>query len=277
MSAPVVDFHVHLAHYEQYQPSAVAWMEGMRGESMEAVIARYSDPQHMATMLREAGVDYACLLAELSPVTTGTCSNELVAEFCRPVPWFLPVASINPYLMLRPARELERYVREMGFRALKLYPTYQYYYPNDRMLYPVYARCEELGIPVMIHTGSSVFKGARLKYGDPLYLDDVANDFPDLPLLLVHGGRGFWYDRAFFLARLHPNVYVEIAGLPPGRLLDYFPELERIADKVIFGSDWPGVNIKENIAQVRALPLGEHAKEQILGGNAARLLGLPIA
>lgn len=188
----------------------------------------------------------------------------------------IPFANVNPYLTANPAREVERCVRELGMRGLKLYPTYQYFYPNDRMLYPVYARACELGVPVMVHTGSSVFAGARMKYGDPLYLDDVAVDFPDLPLLLVHGGRGFWYDRAFFLARLHPNVYLEVAGLPPQKLLAYFPELDRIADKVIYGSDFPGMPyIKENIETIRGLPLPEEAKEKILGGNAARILGLP--
>ncbi len=139
----------------------------------------------------------------------------------------------------------------------------------------LYAKAQELHIPVMIHTGSSVFKGARLKYGDPLHLDDVAVDFPDLTLLMVHSGRGFWYDRAFSLTILHANLYMEIAGLPPHKLLDYFPELERVADKVIFGSDFPGVpDIGRNIEAIRGLPLQAETKEKILGGNAARILGM---
>ena len=128
----------------------------------------------------------------------------------------------------------------------------------------------------MFHTGSSVFKNARLKYGDPLYFDDVAIDFPELNIVLVHGGRGFWYDKAFFLSRLHKNVYLEVAGLPPQKLPEYFPELEKIADKVIFGSDFPGLptGFKENIELIRNLPLSTEAKDKILGGNAARLLKL---
>lgn len=80
-----------------------------------------------------------------------------------------------------------------------------------------------------------------MKYGDPIHLDDVAVDFPDLGLLQCHSGRPFWYDKAISLARLHENVYMEISGLPPRRLLAYFPELERIAHKVIYGSYCPGV------------------------------------
>ncbi|RMG93858.1 MAG: amidohydrolase, partial [Candidatus Dadabacteria bacterium] len=135
--------------------------------------------------------------------------------------------------------------------------------------------CQELGWPVMVHTGSSVFRGAKLKYGDPLHLDEVAVDFPELTLLMVHGGRGFWYDRAEFLAGLHPNLYLEISGLPPRKLLSYFPGLERIHRKVVFGSDWPGnPGIRANVEAIRQLPLSEAAKEAILGGNAARILGL---
>ena len=134
---------------------------------------------------------------------------------------------------------------------------------------------QDLGIPVLIHTGSSIFPGTRLRYGDPLHLDDVAVDFPDLKLVMAHSGRGFWYDRAFFMSRLHKNVYMEISGLPPSRLLEYFPDLGRNADKVIFGSDWPGMpHIKRNIEAVAALPLPPAAVEKILGGNAARLLAL---
>jgi predicted TIM-barrel fold metal-dependent hydrolase len=106
-------------------------------------------------------------------------------------------------------------------------------------------------------------------------MDDVAVDFPELVLLMVHSGRGFWYERAYFLAKLHANVYMEISGLPPQKLLDYFPELERVADKVVFGSDWPGMpHVKRNIEIIRGLQLSGEAKEKILGGNAARILGL---
>ena len=94
-----------------------------------------------------------------------------------------------------------------------------------------------------------------------------------MPLIQVHGGRGFWYQRAFFLARLHRNVHLEIAGLPPHKLLEYFPELEKNADKIIFGSDWPGLrSIRRNIETIRSLPLSDDTKAKILGGNATRLL-----
>ena len=271
----IVDMHVHLIEYQPYHPWVIDWMRQSLGDQTEGFARRFREPANMVQYLREAGVDYAVVLAEVSPITTGMCSNEQVVEFCRGHRQLIPFASINPFLQSRPAEELERCVRELGMRGVKLYPTYQYFYPNDAMLYPLYARAVELGIPVMVHTGSSIFRGARLKYGDPLYLDDVAVDFPGLNLILVHGGRGFWYDRAFFLARLHPNVHLEISGLPPQHLLNYFPEVERIPEKVLFGSDFPGMPfIRQNIEAIRGLPLKEKTKELILGGNAARLLGL---
>jgi predicted TIM-barrel fold metal-dependent hydrolase len=270
----VIDFHLHAGFYHELHPWVSEWL----GESIEDPAAYVSDiltPEGIVRFLRENGVDYAVALAELSPITTGMLSNERVAELCQEVDCLIPFCNVNPSLVADLASELERYVTEMGFRGVKLYPTYQHFYTNDSRLYPLYAKAQELGIPVMVHTGSSIFRGARLKYGDPLHMDDVAVDFPHLTLLMVHSGRGFWYDRAYFLAKLHANLYMEISGLPPQKLLDYFPELERVADKVIFGSDWPGMpHIKRNIEIIRGLPLKEETKEKILGGNAARILGM---
>jgi len=134
---------------------------------------------------------------------------------------------------------------------------------------------EEHQVPVLIHTGTSVFKGAKNKYSDPLYLDDVAVDFPDLTLLMAHSGRGLWYDKAFFLSRLHPHLYLEISGLPPKNLLNYFPDMEKNIDRFVYGSDWPGIKaIDTNIEAIKKLPLAEESKRKILYGNAARILGL---
>lgn len=272
---PIIDFHLHPLKYETYQPGARGYLESVIGEDMEGYIEQMATSEAVVEMLEESGVDYAVVLAELSPITTGMISNEGVAEFCQASERLIPFANINPYLVTSPAEELERYVRGLGFRGLKLYPTYQHFYPNESTLYPLYAQAEELGIPVMIHTGSSAFRGSRLKYGDPLFIDDLAVDFPSLVLIQVHSGRGFWYDRALFLARLHEKVYMEIAGLPPQKLLTYFPDLERNSAKVLFGSDWPGVrSIKANIEALRTLPISEEAKRRILGENAAQILGV---
>jgi predicted TIM-barrel fold metal-dependent hydrolase len=271
---PVIDFHLHIIDPEDLRPWAKECLQTSSGQEMAYLDQLMRHPELMVEMLRQNGVAYGVVLTEISPITTGVVSNEAVAKFCQGHKALIPFANMNPFMQARPAEELERCVLEMGFKGLKLYPTYQGFYANDNMIYPLYAKAQELRIPVMIHTGSSVFRGARLKYGDPLRIDEVAVDFPNLNLIQVHSGRGFWYRCAFFLARLHRNVHMEIAGLPPQKLLEYFPELEKNADKIIFGSDWPGLrNIRANIEAIRSLPLSEETKAKILGGNAARILG----
>ncbi len=271
----IIDCHVHPAYYQTMTRSYDGYIRSKWGDRMDWMIETYSSPEGFLGLMDEGGIDYAVILAELAPITTGIANNEYVAEFCSKSPRLIPFASVNPLTTSRPAQELERLVEEYGFRGLKLYPTYQYYYPNDSMIYPLYAKAQELGIPVSMHLGSSIFTGSRIKYGDPIYVDDVAVDFPDLTLIQCHSGRPFWYDRAFGLARLHRNVYAEVSGLPPSRLLNYFPEMDRLADKVIYGSDWPGVpTIKENVQVIKGLALKEETKRKILGENAARILGI---
>ena len=273
--APRIDFHVHLSVYTHHREWVTEWMKRSHPAGYEDYIARYADPGAFEELLSAEGVDHACVLAELSPVTTGICTNEQVRDFCRGRTRLIPFCDINPHLHTDLGEELRRKVEGEGFRGAKLYPTYQHYYPNDPRIYPLYQAAQELKIPVLFHTGSSVFRGSRMKYGDPLYLDDLAVDFPRLNLVIGHGGRGFWYDRAQFLSKHHANVYLEISGLPPARLMTYFPELSRITDKVIFGSDWPGIPwIRRNMEAVGKLPLPAEGVDRILGGNAARLLRL---
>lgn len=277
MPVSCIDFHVHPspALRESTQPWVIDWLRISHPSDFDEYFQRYADPDIFADFLAAQGVKFACILAGLNQITAGVCSNELVRDFCRGRPHFIPFCDVNPNLFARPADQLKRLVEEDGFRGLKLYPTYQQYFLNDSRIYPIYGMAQNLGIPVLIHTGSSVFPGSRLKYGDPLHLDDVAVDFPDLKLVMAHSGRGFWYDRAFFLSKLHKNVYMEISGLPPAKLPEYFPDLGRNADKVIFGSDWPGMpHVKRNIDAIMALPLPPGAAEKILWDNAARLLGL---
>jgi len=105
-------------------------------------------------------------------------------------------------------------------------------------------------------------------------VEDVAIDFPDLTLVLAHGGRPLWMPSATFLARRFPHVYLEVSSVPPRRLLEYFPDLPRIADKVLFGSDWPGPGVKdigENLRAFRSTGLSESALESILVKNPERV------
>ncbi len=270
----VIDFHLHVTTVDEYNEWFLDWMRKLHGEEglthLQTVLA---SPESLLQFMDEQGIDYVVALAETNTMITGVSLNDRVAEFCRGSERLVPFANINPYVTFNQVSELERCVSKLGVKGLKLYPTYQHFYPNDNRLFPIYERAQELGIPVMLHTGSSVFPGSLMKYGDPLFLDEIAVFFPRLKIIQSHAGRGFWYDRAFFLAGLHENVYMDITGLPPQNLLKYFPDLERNADKIIFGSDWPGIiDIKRNVAAILELPISKSTKAKILGKNAAILL-----
>jgi predicted TIM-barrel fold metal-dependent hydrolase len=217
------------------------------------------------------------VLAEHCPRTSGNVRTETVLELCKKVPdFFLPFGSIDVNTDADPAELIGRYI-DQGIRGLKLYPSYQLYYPNDPRVYPLYEACQQAGIPVLMHIGSSVIPGTRIKYCDPIHLDDVAVDFPDLVLVMAHGGRGFWYDVCAFLAAHKPNVYIDVTGLVPGRLLEFFPELERHSGKYIFGTDWPAMpkSVKFNREVIARLGLSEPAQRRIFYENAARILKMP--
>jgi predicted TIM-barrel fold metal-dependent hydrolase len=135
---------------------------------------------------------------------------------------------------------------------------------------------EEANVPVMIHTGTSIFPSARNRFADPMPVDDVAVDFPKLAIILAHSGRPLYGETAFFLARRHANVHLELSGIPPKKILQQLPRLAEVADKTLWGTDWPSPGIRspsENVAAFRSLPLTEEAKEKILFGNAKALFG----
>ena len=126
----------------------------------------------------------------------------------------------------------------------------------------------------MIHTGTSIFPGARSKFGRPMELDDVAIDFPDLTVIMAHGGRPLWMDEAFFVLRRHKSIYLELSGIPPGKLLEYFPRIAEIGDRVIWGTDWPSPGVKglrANLDQFLQLPIDQHLKDAVTKNTPFRL------
>lgn len=284
----LIDVHVHVSRPEHEHPWVLEFIRDEYKGDIWALVQEVLTPAGLRPFLQQNGIDWAVALAEVNPVTTGNTPNEYVADLCAqanalpdppagPRGRLLPFASLNPFVVNDLADELERLVKEFGFRGFKVYPVYQHHYVNDSRMYPLYARAQELGVPMLVHTGSSVFKGARIKYGDPLHLDDVAIDFPRLTILMAHSGRPFWYAQAFWMARRHENVYMEISGLPGKKLLEYFPDLERLADKVVYGSDWPGnPYLRRNVEAIGALPLKAETKEKILWKNAAKILGVEV-
>ncbi|HHU87685.1 MAG: amidohydrolase family protein [Pelotomaculaceae bacterium] len=276
MKDTVIDFHVHLSEYESFGEDAFNFFSSAFPSKEEYVefCRIHSDPQAYLRLMDENGVDYSVVLAEISPLSTGVATNEMVEAFCQASPRLIPFCTINPYLHPNMGDMLEDLCLNHGFKGLKLLPSYNYFYPNDNFLYPLYAVAERLGIPVVFHTGSSIFRGTRIKYANPIFYDDVALDFPDMKIIMAHGGRGLWYNEAVIMSRLHKNIYIEVSGLPPQKLLEFFPDMGRFADKFIFGTDWPSVNVKKNIEIIRNLNISQEAISKILGGNAKKILGL---
>jgi uncharacterized protein len=271
-----VDFHTH-----PWQPELLAASTRDFIASISPAVRDHGkalrDPAFAARLLRAEGVDRAVLLPEHCPHTSGVVRTERVLELAACAPdFYVPFASVDPNSD-EDAPALLRSYLDAGARGLKLYPSYQFYYPNERRVYPLYELCCEYGVPLLLHVGSSVIRGTRLKYCDPLHLDDVAVDFPTLAIVMAHGGRGFWYDACAFLARHFENVYIDVAGLVPARLREYYPRLDAIADKLVFGSDWPAMprSPAQNAGAIASLGLNADALRRILYDNAATLLRLP--
>jgi predicted TIM-barrel fold metal-dependent hydrolase len=129
----------------------------------------------------------------------------------------------------------------------------------------------ERGVPLVVHCGTSTFPGSSNELADPQYLLPVVRDFPTLDVVLAHGGRGWWYDAAAFMALSNETVWLELSGLPPKRLPEYYAryDLARLARRWIFGTDWPGVpGVAANARAVAGL-LPPEIAQRVLAGNAA--------
>lgn len=272
----VIDFHTHLFPGGAFDEVASKELQarGLLHDRFEMVCGQTTLARdELEAFYRSQGLDKVVVLAEVTPLTTGVSSNEFVGEYCYGSDLLVPFCSPNPYLHRDLAHHVEQLVDRYGFRGIKVYPSYLPISPGDPRLYPMYAMAEQRGLPVMFHTGVSTFPGARLRYADPLLIDEVAVDFPRLRVVLAHGGRDLWFAEAFALARTHEHVHLEVSGLPPSRLLDYFPKLQVLEGKVVFGTDFPVLrSITDNVQAIRELPLRESFVHDILAGAASRLL-----
>ena len=273
----ITDCHIHIQPVEMFKPEALAIMKKKRA-NFEQIAEFCRSPRKFLQHLDSSGIDRAVLINYVAPEVIGftPAVNEFIANYVKEDPKrLIPCGSVDPRHSSDVQRDMEHVVK-LGIRMIKVHPPHQLLYPNDYLngvkeLEIIYRVAEKHGIPIMVHTGTSIFPGARNKFGDPIYVDDVAVDFPKLKILLAHGGRPLWMQTAFFLVRRHPNVYLDISGIPPKTLLKYFPRLEEIAAKTLFGTDWPGPGVPEilqNLEDFRSLPLSDHARQQILSKTA---------
>jgi predicted TIM-barrel fold metal-dependent hydrolase len=280
---PIIDIHIHIMPLHMLKPGALALIK--KGRKDYAAVERYSsDPKAFLELLDQLRIERAGLINYVSPDIMGFTPevNDWIARYCSAAPdRLIAFGSVHPRTVSDAGAEVDR-VAKLGIRALKLHPSHQVLSPNAyrdgyQPLAAMYERAQANHLPIMIHTGTSIFPGARNLHAHPMLCDDVGIDYPDLVVILAHGGRPLWMNEAFFLVRRHKNMYMDISGIPPKKLMEYFPRIEDIADKVLWGTDWPGPGVPEikgNLETFLALPISPEAKRKILYDNAARLFPL---
>jgi predicted TIM-barrel fold metal-dependent hydrolase len=210
-------------------------------------------------------------------------SNEEVAESAAEhADVAIPFASIDPARGKMGVREARRLIKDYGVKGFKFHPSVQGFYPNDRMAYPLYEAIAEARLPALFHTGQTGIGagmpgggGIRIKYANPIHLDDVAVDFPDMPIVMAHPSVP-WQDEALSVALHKPQVYIDLSGWSP----KYFPpQLVQYAntllkDKVLFGTDYPLIAPDRWIADFEKLAIKPEVRSLIMKENAAKLLKL---
>jgi uncharacterized protein len=179
-------------------------------------------------------------------------------------------------------REARRLIKDFGVKGFKFHPTVQAFFPNDRDCYPLYEVIAEAGLPALFHSGQTGIGagmpgggGLRLKYSNPIYLDDVAADFPSMAIVSAHPGVP-WQDEQLSVALHKPNVYIDLSGWSPKyfepKLVQYANTL--LKDRVLFGSDNPVIDPERWIAEFEKLPIKPEVRPLILKHNAVKLLNL---
>jgi predicted TIM-barrel fold metal-dependent hydrolase len=244
------------------------------------------DPAAIAEYYRSRRV--ACVVFSVDERLSGRpqLSNDEVADFAAAhADVALAFASIDPHRGAEGVREARRLVESGRVRGLKLHPPVQQFVPNDRLAYPLYEVFAEARLPVLFHTGHSGIGtgmpgggGIRLKYGNPMPIDDVAVDFPEMPIIMAHPSFP-WQDEAISICLHKPTVYIDLSGWSP----KYFPPtLVQYANtllkhKVLFGSDYPLITPDRWLADFEKISIRDEVRPLILKENAVRLFGLAHA
>jgi predicted TIM-barrel fold metal-dependent hydrolase len=211
--------------------------------------------------------------------------NDYTAEIVKRYPdRFLGFASVDPHKGKAAVNEMERSVKELGLRGLKLHPISQAFFPNDTRFYQLWEKCAELGVPVLFHSGQTAVGaglpgggGLKIKYAQPIHMDDVAADFPELNIIMAHPGVP-WQEEQLSIALHKPNVYIDLSGWSPKYfrpiLVQYANSL--LQNKVLFGSDFPALTPQRWLGDFENLELKPEVRQKILLDNAAKLLKIDV-
>jgi predicted TIM-barrel fold metal-dependent hydrolase len=275
-SFAAIDVHVHLEPEKDNTVDAAA--KKYFGDSGAA-----RDHKGMAEYYRSRKIGFVVFTVDERLTGKPFVTNDEVLRFAAANSDIaIPFISIDPYRGAEGVAEAKRLLATGQVRGFKLHPPVQQFFPNDRIAYPLYEVFAEARLPVIFHTGHSGIGtgmpgggGVRLKYGNPLPIDDVAVDFPDLPIIMAHPSFP-WQDEAISICLHKPNVYIDLSGWSP----KYFaPQLVQYANtllkhKVLFGSDYPLLTPDRWIADMEKTAIKEEVRPLILKANACKLLGI---
>ncbi|MGA8857853.1 MAG: amidohydrolase family protein [Candidatus Bathyarchaeia archaeon] len=277
-----IDVHVH--------PPTKEFLIDSGGRHVEAAVKKFGRTIELRTfeqMLDEytrCGVEKLVLFAWDAETTSHMprVTNEFVAKVADQYPErIIGFASVDPHKKSA-VKDFEYAIRELSLVGLKLHPQVQAFEPNDPAYYPLYSKCVELGVPVTFHTGSTYWGaglegggGIKLRFSDPMLLDDVAADFPDLKLIMAHPGWP-WQDEQLAIATHKNNVYIDLSGWSPKYfkplLITYMTKM--IPQKFLFGTDYPMLSPQRWLLDFEGLGLSSEIKSMVLRENAKNLLKL---
>jgi hypothetical protein len=275
-----VDVHVHAMTVEKTQDgstfgqSASKYFGADMSDKGAEVLGSYYRERKMAAVI--FSVDESLSGAPF-------LGNDKVVEIAAASPDVLiPFASINPHRGKEGVEEAKRLVAGGAICGFKFHPPLQEFFANDRMAYPLYEVIAESGLPALFHTGHSGIGtrvrgggGVRQKYGNPIYLDDIAVDFPDMPMIMAHPSFP-WQDEAISVCLHKPQVYIDLSGWSPKYfsplLIQYANTL--LKDKMLFGSDFPVITPDRWLKDFESIGIKDEVRPMILKGNAVRLFGL---
>ena len=276
-----IDMHVHV-------PRQPGLPEMVIEESLRRFF-RLSDPPQIAEELairyKEWDI-FGVVFSVDAQTSTGDSpdTNDYVAELVNAHPeQFIGFATVDPWKDRWAVNELDRAVNDLGLRGLKLHPIHQAFFPGDPRFYPLYEKCAELGVPLLIHSGFAAVGvgmpgggGMKLKYAAPIpHVDDIAADFPELTIIMAHPAWP-WVEEQIAVALHKPNVYLDLSGWAPR----YIPEAliaetnTRLQDKVLFGSDFPYLPPDRWLSGFDQLDIRDNVRPKVLLENARRVLNL---
>jgi predicted TIM-barrel fold metal-dependent hydrolase len=244
-----------------------------------------SSAKELLALMDAEGITHIVIPTEDNRTTLGTrVAPETLAEFCSADPRrLIGFTGADPMRGMDAVREFEHAIKDLGLRGLNIGQFWQELYPDDRRYYPLYAKCVEMAVPVILHASQNMSLDVVSDYSHPRYIERVATDFPELTVIATHGGWP-WVNEMVSLLWRRPNVYVDTAaqrpkyiGMPDtgwGPLLHFGNSV--IQDQVLFASRWPLMPFRETIEEVKGLPLKPEVKEKWLWRNASRLLNLKV-